>query len=345
MRFLHHVSPLPAASLISRAEYVSTLPIPVGRDFISAQSASYFDGAALHVWYGCEVPPFTFVDDLYYTRSSDFINWNIPTKVIDLPINGIRDPTILVANGNIYLFCQIYSGGGNFTVSLYRIPIGSDYTLPANYTYIGDPATAAPGTFDANMVASPTCRKIGNFYYLVYEAQSGAGISSIGRAYSSNIEAVPYIKQGPLLDSNGQILLCPSDPRRPIVPCTYFSDNILYIHFHTLAEHWNTSLVYLPSGDFSASRGYRLYIDPVTPRIKAIDPKSATGVQWVDWAAIDVLGKLDGYYYFLIQGWNTGNGWPWTAQPNLYLMRTPLHIVYPRQRSDRHTLKLSRKPY
>lgn len=318
---------------------------------VSAQSAAFYDGSALHVWYGSQIVPFSDQDAIFYLKTNDFVHWSTPVQVISvLAPNGIRDPTFLVEKNNVYLFCQCNFGGWN-TIRLYRIPIDADFTLAGNYTLVGNALTSSPG-FDAGMCASPTVRKIGTQYYLVYEAASGGGVQTIGKAVTSDLETVPYVKQGPLLNADGQPLT-ELYPYLPIVPDTYFNDRVLYYHVYSVLyppwlEHWNTSVVYHPTGDFSQTSGFQFYLDPRTTRARVIDPRSAAGVAWPDWVGIAKIGVIGGYFYFLIQGWNTGGVWPWPSPanyPNLYLMRTPLHIVYPRHRSDRHTLKLSRKPY
>jgi len=331
------VSPLDAASLVFRAKYVSTLPIPARHRFISAQSATYFDGDSLHVWYGSTLPRVE-KDELYYVRSADFINWSTPTKVISLlPLESIRDPTQIVDKGKIYLFCQVYNMGlGSYNrVALYSIPIKANYALPANYTFVGNPISrGGGGSFDAWMAASPTARKIGTEYYLVYEAcDVRHGIQTIGKASTSDLEQVPYARLGPLLDQNQAALVVPENMHTQLVPDTYFNDSILYVHYNgpALAEHWNVGIVYHPTESFASPYGFTIYLDNVSQsRPKSIAP---SGQQMIpaayDWATIGTVGIVGRYFYFLIQGWNTGGGFPWITDPSLYLMRTPLTHVPP----------------
>jgi hypothetical protein len=220
-------------NIVPSAELISTLPVPSGTSIISAQAAIYWNGAYLHVWYGAtgggEIG-----DDIYYTKTSDFINWDTPVKVIDRPSpEGIRDPTIFVEGDYIYLFCQCFDGSNYRPIRLYKIAKTADFTNPANYVYVGVPIDVGSSEqFDDLWVASPCVVKIGSTYWMAYEAKKSDGTFSIGRAYTTNIEG-SWTKDGQMRDSQGNVIYNPYSSTYDIVPDTFPDTDTLFIHFTT----------------------------------------------------------------------------------------------------------------
>jgi hypothetical protein len=250
-------------NLVTSSEIVSTLLIPSGTSIISAQAAVYWDGVYLHVWYAAST--WTAINDsIYYTKaSSPFTNWDTPTKVIGRD-DGIRDPTVFVEGGNIYLFCQCFDGQIYRPIRLYKVSKTADFMNSSNYVYVGVVIDVDAGTYDANMAASPCVVKIGSTYCLAYEAFDSNGIGSIGLAKSTNIESLPWTKDGQLKDTNGNVIYNPSGNHADIVPDTFADQNTLFIHYYD-GSHWNERYI---SGDLAK------------------------------------VGLINGVYYFLMQSWN-----------------------------------------
>ena len=89
--------------IIPSSEIVSELPVPDGTFFNSAQSAVYWDGVHLHVWYGVADSN---GESIYYLNASKpFTSWSVPVQVIDRD-DSVRDPTIFIEGNTIYLFLQ-----------------------------------------------------------------------------------------------------------------------------------------------------------------------------------------------------------------------------------------------
>jgi hypothetical protein len=273
--------------LVPFSEIVSTLPIPSGTSIISSQAAVYWDGVYLHVWYGATTGG-DINDAIYYTKaSSPFTNWDTPIKVIDM-VDGIRDPTIFIEGDNIYLFCQCFDGKIYRPIRLYKISKTADFTNPSNYAYIGVVIDVGAGTYDENMVASPCVVKIGGTYYLTYEAFSSDWVGSIGRAKSTNIESLPWIKDGQLRDTNGNVIYNPSGGYQDIVPDTFADQDTLFIHYYD-GSRWNERYV---NGDIPNNSMVMSDND--------IDPNDG----YLNHNNIAHIGKIDGVYYFLMQSWN-----------------------------------------
>lgn len=272
---------------VPSSKIVSTLPIPSGTSIISSQAVVYWDGVYLHVWYGATTGG-DIDDSIYYTKApSPFTNWNTPIKVIDR-VDGIRDPTVFIEGDNIYLFCQCFDGNIYRPIRLYKISKTADFANPSNYVYVGVVIDVDAGTYDENMTASPCVVKIGNTYYLTYEAFDSDWKGSIGRAKSTNIESLPWIKDGQLRDTNGNVIYNPSGGYQDIVPDTFADQNTLFIHYYD-GSHWNERYI---SGDFANNS--------VTLSDVDINPHDS----YSNHANIAHVGIIDGVYYFLMQSWN-----------------------------------------
>src|SRR3990170_2609956 len=76
---------LPTHELLPLLEQVSTLPLPAGTTIVSSQTASYWDGASLHVWQSSSTAGSNAEDDIYYTKTEDFTTWSTPVLVISNP--------------------------------------------------------------------------------------------------------------------------------------------------------------------------------------------------------------------------------------------------------------------
>ena len=273
--------------LVPSSEIVSTLPIPSGTSIVSAQAAVYWDGTYLHVWYGATTGG-DINDSIYYTKaSSPFTNWSTPVQVIDRD-DGIRDPTVFIEGDNIYLFCQCWNGTFYRPIRLYKISKTADFTNPSNYTYVGVVVDTETGTYDENMAASPCAVKIGSTYYLMYEAFSSDWTGSIGRAKSTNIESLPWTKDGQLRDTNGDVIYNPAENYADIVPDTFADQNTLFIHYYD-GSHWNERYA---SGDFANNS--------VTLSDADINPYDS----YSNHANVAHVGAINGVYYFLMQSWN-----------------------------------------
>ena len=274
--------------LVPSSEIVSTLPVPSGTLIISSQAAVYWDGVYLHVWYSATTGG-DINDSIYYTKApSPFTNWNTPIKVIDR-VDGIRDPTIFIEGDNIYLFCQCFDGNIYRPIRLYKISKTADFTNPSNYAYIGVVIDVGAGTYDENMVASPCVVKIGDTYYLMYEAFGSDWVGSIGRAKSTNIESLPWIKDGQLRDTNGKVIYNPSGGDQDIVPNTFADEDTLFIHYYD-GSHWTGRYI---NGDIQNNSMALSDVD--------INPHDS----YSNHADFAHVGMIDGVYYFLMQSWNT----------------------------------------
>jgi hypothetical protein len=271
-------------NLVPFGEIVSMLPVPSGTSLDSVQAAVYWDGTYLHVWYGASTGG-DINDSIYYTKaSSPFTSWSTPILVIDRD-DGIRDPTIFVEGNNIYLFCQCFDGSNFRPIRLYKILKTADFTNPDNYAYVGAVIDlGSSGSYDDSMVASPCVVKINSIYYLMYEAVGGGGFS-IGRAKSSNIESLPWIKDGQLRDTNGNVIRNPTNDLSAIVPDTFADEDTLIIHYYD-GTRWHERYV---NGDFQNNSATLSATD--------IDPDDG----YPDHNNFAHIGIINGFYYFLMQ--------------------------------------------
>ena len=216
-------------TMIPLITVVSTLPAPSGHSFISGQSATYWDGTYLHVWYGCGKGDSS-TDNIFYTNTSNFVNWATPTLVIDRS-EGIRDPTSIVVGDYIYLFAQCFDNSNYHPIRLYKISKTANFADSNSYTYVGAPIDmGSSGQFDEGRVASPCVVRIGSTYWMAYEALTEAGVFSIGRAYATNIEG-PWTKDGQMRNSQGNVIYAPSGSTYDFVPDNFAGENTLSIHY------------------------------------------------------------------------------------------------------------------
>jgi hypothetical protein len=272
--------------LVPSAEIVSTLPIPTGASINSVQAAVYWDGTYLHVWYGASTGG-EINDSIYYTKaSSPFTSWSTPVQVIDRD-DGIRDPTIFIEGDNFYLFCQCFDGNLYRPIRLYKISKTADFTNTSNYVYVGVVVDVSAGTYDENMAASPCVVKIGGTYYLMYEAFGSDWKGSIGRAKSTNIESLPWTKDGQLRDTNGNVICNPSGNYADIVPDTFADEDTLFIHYWD-GSNWRVRYI---NGDFANN----------SVTLSDVDINLDGYSNHCDIAHI---GIINGVYYFLMQSWN-----------------------------------------
>ena len=278
-------------SFIPLSSVKSTLPVPSGTKIQSGQAATYWDGTYLHVWYGAQT---SFgddrTDDIYYTKSSDLINWDAPVKVIDRPSGeGIRDPISIITSNTIYLLCQCFDGSKYF-IRLYKISKSADFTNSANYIHVGIALdVGSSGQFDDVMVASPAVILIGSTYWLMYEAKCSDGKFSIGRAYFTNIESIPYTKDGQLKDTNGNIIRSPVGETYEICPDSFIDEETLVINY------WSSTVQFrLITGDFP-NNSVTLGSDDLIPQD--------------DYANHDTFSyvNINGNPYFLSTSWTTGD--------------------------------------
>jgi hypothetical protein len=273
--------------IVPSGEVVSTLPVPSGTSIMSAQSAVYWDGAYLHVWYGATTGE-AIGDDIYYTKTSDFINWATPVKVIDRT-DGIRDPTVFVEGDYIYLFCQCFDGTNYRPIRLYKIAKTADFTNSANYVYVGVVVdVGSSGQFDDLWVASPCVVKIGSTYWLAYEAKSSSGIFTIGRAYTTNIEG-SWIKDGQMKDAQGNVIYNPYGQSKDIVPDTFSDLSTLFIHLKDNAGIWHVRYM---KGDI-----------PNNSMTLSTDCQPVDG--YSNHNNFAHIGFINGMYRFLMQSWDT----------------------------------------
>jgi antitoxin component of RelBE/YafQ-DinJ toxin-antitoxin module len=207
---------------------------PDGTEFISGQTATYWDGGYLHVWYGASDDGLSDTDKIYYTYSKPpFTTWTIPVCVIDRTGSGegIRDPTSYISGTVIYLFTQGYTTSGGLThpIRVYKINTTDDFANSGNYTHVGIAVDiGVDGEYDEIMVASPCIMKSGATYYMMYEALDDDGVYSIGRATSADLET--WAKDGQLDDSIGNPIANPDGNTNDIVPCAFHSSTQLYVH-------------------------------------------------------------------------------------------------------------------
>ncbi len=284
-----------APERVNRSRVLSELPIPEGFILISAQSAAYYDDSSgiLHVWYGLrEAGRGEEGNKILYTNTSDFQTWSEPLVVIELPRDGIRDPTIFIEDGQIYLFTQVYNSttGRYHPIRLYRISKTGVFWDPSQYEPLGVVVDLGePGEFDDAWVASFCLVKIDSVYYGAYEARSSDGTFTIGRTRAYNIEALPYIKEGQVLGPDGQAITNPISPRDAIVPCTFASPALLFIHYDKLSgpgEEWQARYL---AGDFSKN-SMKLSDGDLRP----LDPYQQHN-------NICHIGLINGRYMFLMQ--------------------------------------------
>jgi hypothetical protein len=278
--------------LVSRIRKLTTpiaeIPLPADRTPISLQTATYFDGEMLHVWYGVSADGTSLTEDIFYTSApKPFTDWATPVLVIPRPEGwGIRDPTSLITSDYVYLFVQAYDGTAVRSSRLYRIPRTADFTVPANYTYIGVIYDrGATGEFDSVWAASPVPVSLGGMTFCLYEAYDGTNYA-IGLLYSKDVESVPYTRIGPVNSFTGEILRNPTSPANPIVPCNWLSPNSFFVHYSDGAYYH----IGLAVGDIFANSFELIY--PVDPN----DGQS-------NHAAVAVVGVIDNYLYLIMQTW------------------------------------------
>jgi hypothetical protein len=270
-------------TIIPFIDLVSTLPIPSGASVISGQAAVYWDGTYLHVWYGATNNGNPSGDNIYYIKTSDFVNWGTPVKVIDRA-DGIRDPTVFVEGDYIYLFCQCYDGTSYRPIRLYRIAKTADFTNSANYVYVGAPIdVGSSGQFDNSWVASPCVVKIGSTYWMAYEARTSNGIFSIGRAYTTNIEG-SWTKDGQMRDGQGNIIYAPSGSTYDLVSCTFIDENTLIVHYNAGSNNYQIRYLKgsVPQNSMTMSSSDMTFGDSYTTH-----------------CAFSDVGFIDGLYTFL----------------------------------------------
>jgi hypothetical protein len=299
--------------LAPSAEIVSTLPIPTGTSIICAQAAVYWDGAYLHVWYPATTGG-DINDSIYYTKaSSPFTNWDTPIKVIDRD-DGIRDPTIFLEGNNIYLFCQCWNGSDYRPIRLYKIANTADFTNSDNYAYVGVVLdVGGSGDYDEYMAASPCVVKIGDTYYLAYEAGGNEGYS-IGRAKTTNIESLPWTKDGQMRDTEGNVIRTTVNPQDPIVPDTFINENTLTLHYYNEStDTWSDRYLYgdVPSNALTMS-------GDVNP-----DDGYASHANYAH------IGYLGGVYYFLMQSWD-----PSPIELRLYKVQENIVALHSHAKTD-----------
>ncbi|MEM2126853.1 MAG: hypothetical protein QXH67_01340 [Candidatus Bathyarchaeia archaeon] len=280
---------------MNRSRVVSELPIPDGFFIVSAQAAPYYDEArgVLHVWYGLgSLGKGEEGNRIFYANTSDLQIWSEPVVVIELPSDGIRDPTILVEGEHIYLFTQVYNSTtrGYHPIRLYRLSRAGGFWDPSRYEYLGVVVDLGdPGEFDDRWVASFCITKVDGVYYGVYEARSSNGTFSIGRTRTLKIDSLPYIKEGQLHDSSGKAIHNPVNSSDPIVPCTFAGPNLLFIHYDKHSgsgEEWQARYI---AGDFT---GGSLKISDED--LRPMDP-------YLQHNNIAHIGLINGRYAFLMQ--------------------------------------------
>jgi hypothetical protein len=288
---------------VSRSRVVSELPIPEGFTLISAQSAPYYDeaGGVLHVWYGLRASGRGEEGNMIlYTNTTDLHSWSAPVVVISLPSDGIRDPTIFVEGENIYLFTQVYNRTTRryHPIRLYKTSRRASFWDPAQYQYLGVAVDlGSPGEFDDEWVASFCLMKRDGTYYGAYEAKDSYGRYSIGRTFTNNIESIPYIKDGQLLDKAGRVVRNPLGPDQAIAPDTFANSETLYIHYDAEVgpgESWRARYL---QGDYPRN-SMALSEEDLNPT----DPYRQHN-------NIAHIGFLDGRYTFLMQSGDTSADW------------------------------------
>jgi len=271
---------------------VSTLPTPSDRSIVSAQTAVYWTGAYLHVWFGATTSG-NLGDDIFYTKSqSPFTTWDTPVKVIGRT-DGVRDPTILIEGSTIYLFIQccpiedIY-----YPIRLYKVGTTADFTLSGSYTYVGEVLNVgSTGSYDDAWVASPVTTKLGTTYLMVYEARDSAGKYSLGRATSTSIETLPWTKDGQLRNA-GNIVLNPEGAAYPIVPDCFVDSDTLILHYETSPGAGQIINLCNVNGDFPNNN---VALGP-----KTLNPNDG----YYNHNNFAQVGTIGNQYYCFLNSWN-----------------------------------------
>lgn len=260
--------------------------IPVAGYPTSLQSATYYDGEYLHVWYG-SAPASDQPEQIYYTKArKPFTTWTTPTPVITPPSGwSIRDPTSLITDNYVYLFIQPEDiVGAKFrSIRLYRVSRTADFSDPNNYEYIGIMHDiGGPGEYDEYMVASPVPINIGGLQFVLYEAMGADGSFSIGILYSPSITTVPYSKLDVVRRLDGTPLRNPVSPTNAIVPCNFITPYAFFIHYYDGAT-WHLGIAV---GDIFANRFALIHpVDPADNYPSHVAPA--------------VVGIIDDYLYIL----------------------------------------------
>lgn len=299
-------------NIVEKSDRVATLPLPTNGEPTSLQTACYYDGTYLHVWYGCHLSTDAgdkqAAENVYYTKSSyPFTSWDSPTKVIDDATNGLRDLTILIVGTTLYLFVQQYTAATTAydTIKLYKIGLSDDFTASGDYTAVGTVLTVgAGGTFDEVWVASPVVRKIGSTYWMLYEAKDASANYSVGRAYASNVETLPWTKDGQL-DDDGSPVINPNGAGYYICPDNFYDDNTCFFHIEATAYPPETT-IRVATGNF-AGNDVEIAVSDCNPMIEADFNDSFNCVSFPMDADGAVVENIDGIHYCFIQSWNYGS--------------------------------------
>jgi len=294
-------------NVIKYGTLVATLPLPATGSLTSGQTAAYYDGSYLHVWFGCAVAGGGQADeDIYYTKAaSPFTSWSTPVLVIAGGSNGFRDPVLVVESTLLYLYVQQYTAATlkYDTIKLYKITKGAAYQTAGNYTSVGTVLTVgAAGTFDDVWCASPCVRKIGATYCLLYEAKSSLNEFGVGLATSSAIETIPYTKVKQISDVDGVPIRNPYGAGYYIVPNNFFDDDAVVFHVEHPAYPPETSLVYM-RGTWTTGTIQMFEEDTDLSVVDSYDSHNDVGLP-LDGSG--VLMKISTTLYFLEQTWNYG---------------------------------------
>jgi hypothetical protein len=271
---------------------VSEVPLPEGTTPVSLQSATYFDGERLHVWYGVYKDVWDNHNIYYTSAKKPFTSWTTPVLVIPRPPGwAIRDPTSLITKDYVYLFYQAWDSATGIwrSIRIHKVPKTADFADPNSYIYVGEIYSGGgAGEFDEKMAASPAPISIGGMVFCLYEAQNAAGEYALGLLYSSNVENLPYTRLGTLNTFAGTVLRNPITPTQMIVPCNWLSPHSFFIHYYDGARHHCGLAV----GDIFANKFELIY--PVEPNDG-----------YPQHTNVAVVGVIDGYLYFLIQSFET----------------------------------------
>lgn len=281
--------------VVQNSQSVSGLPQPDGTTAVSAQAAIYWDGTNLHVWYGARGAGDH--DDIFYTKSSDFESWDTPVKVIDHIDTGdfgVRDPTSFIEGDTIYFFIQCGQAAEDdfYPVRLFKIAKTDDFTDSEDYTNVGVVVTiGADGEYDESYAASPCVVKIDDTYWLLYEAKEMPTKYTIGRASTTDLESLPWTKDGQLRDTGGAIIYNPTSTARAIVPETFANEETAFIHYYDdVRDEWHSRYL---TGDVPANS--------MTLCDEDIDPPALDEAYNIAW-----IGEIDENYYFLVNSAEVG---------------------------------------
>jgi hypothetical protein len=293
-------------NVVKYGALVATLPLPATGELTSGQTAAYYDGSYLHVWFGCHLTGGGQADeDIYYTKAaSPFTSWSTPVLVIAGGSNGFRDPVLVVESTTLYIYIQRYTAATSAydTIVLYKIAKGAAYQTSGNYTSVGTVLTlGTAGAFDDVWVASPVVRKIGSTYCLLYEAKSSLGEYGVGLASSSAIETIPYTRVGQVDDVDGNPIRNPFGAGYYIVPNNFFDDDTVVFHVENNVYPPETTIRYM-RGNWTTGV-VNQYDDVDLSVVDAYDSHNNVAF------AVDSAGavmNVSNTLYFLEQTWNYG---------------------------------------